>query len=224
MIRIRDLQFRYPRDGFRLAIPTLEVVAGERVALIGPSGSGKTTLLHLIAGIKKAHSGELRVNNLEPGNLSDAASRSMRIRTIGMVFQDFGLLDYLSVTDNILLPFRIGAGFPLDQAARDRAALLAETLVIADKLKRPVGTLSQGEKQRVAVCRALVTSPPLLLADEPTGNLDPATKTRVLDAMLAAAGTTKATVLTVTHDHGLLGRFDRVIDFMEFVGIPEGVR
>lgn len=224
MIRIRDLQFRYPRDGFRLAIPTLDVNAGERVALIGPSGSGKTTLLHLIAGIKKPHTGELKINDVEPGSLSDGASRAMRVRTIGMVFQDFGLLEYLSVTDNILLPFRIGSDFPLDRAARERAAVLAETLGMADKLQRPVGTLSQGEKQRVAVCRALVTSPPLLLADEPTGNLDPATKTKVLDAMLSAAATTKATVLTVTHDHGLLGRFDRVIDFMEFVGVPEVAR
>ena len=224
MIRIRDLEFRYPHGGFRLAISSLDVAPGERVALIGPSGSGKTTLLHLLAGIKKPLSGQLSVNGLEPGQLSDARARAVRIKSIGMVFQDFGLLEYLSVSDNILLPCRIGAGLPADPATRERAAKLADKMGMADKLNRPVGNLSQGEKQRVAVCRALLTSPPLLLADEPTGNLDPATKTRVLDAMLEAAAADKATVLTVTHDHGLLGRFDRVIDFMEFVGSTEAVR
>ncbi len=216
MIHAAGLHFQYPHGGFALHIDALDVAAGERVALIGPRGSGKTTLLHLIAGIKRPAAGVLRVNGVEPGKLSDAAARAMRVRTVGMVFQDFGLLDYLNVTDNILLPYRVG-GLTLDGSVRERAAALAASMDIADKLKRPVGNLSQGEQQRVAVCRALVTRPPLLLADEPTGNLDPAAKTRVLDAMLAAAREAGATVLTVTHDHSLLSRFDRVIDFMSFV-------
>ena len=216
MIHAAGLHFQYPRGGFALHIAALDVAAGERVALIGPSGSGKTTLLHLIAGIKRPAAGVLRVNGVEPGKLSDAKARAMRVRTVGMVFQDFGLLDYLNVTDNILLPYRVG-GLTLDGSVRERAAALAASMDITDKLTRPVGNLSQGEQQRVAVCRALVTRPPLLLADEPTGNLDPAAKTRVLDAMLAAAREAGATVVTVTHDHSLLGRFDRVVDFMSFV-------
>lgn len=217
MIHASSLRFQYPLGGFALHVAALDVAAGERVALIGPSGCGKTTLLHLIAGIKRPDGGELRVNGVEPGKLSDAAARAFRVRTVGMVFQDFGLLEYLNVTDNILLPYRVGAGLTLTRDVRERAAALAATMGVADKLARPVGTLSPGEMQRVAVCRALVTRPPLVLADEPTGHLDPASKIQVLDAMLAAARDVGATVLTVTHDHGLLDRFDRVVDFMAFV-------
>jgi len=217
VIHAAGLRFQYPHGGFALHVAALDVAAGERVALIGPSGCGKTTLLHLIAGIKRPDGGELRVNGVEPGKLSDAAARAFRVRSVGMVFQDFGLLEYLNVADNIMLPYRVGAGLNVTRDVRERAAGLAATMGVADKLARPVGTLSLGEMQRVAVCRALVTRPPLVLADEPTGHLDPASKTRVLDAMLAAAREVGAAVLTVTHDHGLLDRFDRVVDFMAFV-------
>ncbi|WP_020475409.1 ABC transporter ATP-binding protein [Zavarzinella formosa] len=217
MIAVNGLRFRYPHGGFSLSIDDLQVAAGERLAIIGPSGSGKTTLLLLIAGILRPQTGTLRVNGIEPSKLSDAASRANRLHKIGMVFQDFGLFDYLNATENILLPYRVGTGMTLDQTVRERAASLAAKMGIAEHLRRPVTALSQGEKQRVAVCRALITRPPLLLADEPTGNLDPATKTFVLDAMLEAAKEAGSTVVTVTHDHGLLGRFDQVVDFMDFV-------
>lgn len=221
MIAIHDLAFQYPRGGFQLRVPSLTVTAGERLALIGPSGSGKTTLLHLIAGIKRPTQGTVTVQNVNVSLLSDAKSRAYRLRTVGMVFQDFGLLEYLSVQDNILLPYRIGNWLHLTREVRDRVQSLAALMGIADKLTRPIGHLSQGEKQRVAVCRAMLPEPPLLLADEPTGNLDPATKSRVLDAMLSAAKLGGTTVLTVTHDHGLLNQFDRVIDFMNFIQPPQ---
>ena len=216
MIRIEELEFGYRGGPFRLAIGRFEIEAGEKVALIGPSGSGKTTLLHLIAGIEQPQKGRVRTGGEDLGALTAAARRDFRIRRIGMVFQAFALLDYLDVFDNILLPYRINRSLRLDGTVRDRARALAEGMEIGDKLARPVERLSQGEQQRVAICRALLVRPDLLLADEPTGNLDPDNKERVLDLLARYADERGATFVCVTHDHNLLHRFDRVIDFAEF--------
>ncbi len=216
MICISDLSFRYPEGEFRLAVPELEIEAGETVAVIGPSGSGKTTLLHLMAGIRLPQKGTVLTDDVEVSGLDDGARRDFRIRRIGMVFQEFELLEYLSVLDNILLPYRISGSLELDRSVRLRAAALAEQVGIADKLDRLSTRLSHGEKQRVAVCRALIAEPVLLLADEPTGNLDSANTEKVLDILLEAANTTGATLVTVTHDHDLLPRFGRTVDFREF--------
>ncbi|MEL7216568.1 MAG: ATP-binding cassette domain-containing protein, partial [Pseudomonadota bacterium] len=136
--------------------------------------------------------------------------------TIGFVFQDFALLDYLSARQNILYPFRITPALTLDDTARARAETLAVACGIGDKLDRHPGALSQGEQQRVAICRALVTQPKLILSDEATGNLDPDSKTRILDLLFEQAADAGAPVLAVTHDHELLPRFERVIDFAQF--------
>jgi putative ABC transport system ATP-binding protein len=213
MIAARDLHFAYPRGGFTLEVPALEVEAGARVAVIGPSGSGKTTLLNLIAGITPADSGQLQVAGTALEGLADSARRAFRARHIGFVFQNFALVDYLDARENILYPYRVGLGLRLDRAARDRAQALAEACGMADKLDRHPGALSQGEQQRIAICRALVAQPGLILADEATGNLDPENKGVILDLLFARAAEAGATVLAVTHDHDLLPRFDRVIDF-----------
>ena len=216
MIRIEDLDFSYGRDGFRLTVPKLEVAAGEKVAWIGPSGSGKTTLLNLTAGIVSPDHGRIVVSGEELSALGDARRRDFRVRRIGMVFQEFELLDYLSMFDNIVLPYRINSTLRLNGRVRARAHELADRLGIAKLLGRRPAQLSQGERQRVAVCRALVVDPPLLLADEPTGNLDPANKLRVLDLLFDVARERGATLVTVTHDHELLPHFDRVLDFKQF--------
>ena len=216
MIAIRELEFRYGTGGFRLEIPRLDVAAGESAAFIGPSGSGKTTLLNLMAGIVSPSRGSIDLGGVDVVALSDGHRRDLRITKIGLVFQEFELLEYLSVLDNILLPYRINAALVLDAAAWQRARQLAAEVGIADKLKRYPPQLSQGERQRVAVCRAVLPQPTLLLADEPTGNLDPANKGRVLDILFDYAGRTGMTLVTVTHDHDLLDRFDRVVDFKEF--------
>ncbi len=220
MVELTDLHFRYGDAGFALRVDELRIAKGESVALVGPSGSGKTTLLHLVAGILAPDAGDIRVDGQDLGALDDAARRAFRVRRVGLVFQEFELLEYLSVLDNVLLPYRIHPTLRLDDAARDRARALAGRLDIADQLGRRPRELSQGERQRAAVCRALVTGPPLLLADEPTGNLDPANKTRVLDAFFALAAESGATILTVTHDHDLLSRFDRVVDLKAFQQPP----
>ena len=216
MIAIRELEFRYGTGEFRLEIPRLDVAAGESAAFIGPSGSGKTTLLNLMAGIVCPSRGSIDFGGVDVAALSDGHRRDLRITKIGLVFQEFELLEYLSVLDNILLPYRINAALVLDAAAWQRARQLAAEVGIADKLKRYPPQLSQGERQRVAVCRAVLPQPTLLLADEPTGNLDPANKGRVLDILFDYARRTGTTLVTVTHDHDLLDRFDRVVDFKEF--------
>ena len=218
IVRVTDLQFRYPEGDFALRIPQLEVSAGETVAVIGPSGSGKTTLLHLVAGIVQPEGGRVITQGVEVSNLDDAARRSFRVSRIGLVFQEFELLDYLDVLDNILLPYRIHASLSLDASVRERALRLAEHLGIGDKIRRLPHQLSQGERQRTAVCRALVTGPPLLLADEPTGNLDPGNKERVLDSLFDCVADSGTTLLAVTHDRDVLGRFSRVIDAKTFAG------
>ena len=224
MIAVTDLEFRYREGDFFLRIPRLEVAEGEAVAVIGPSGSGKTTLLNLISGVAVPVRGKIRVGNAEVIGLNDAGRRGFRIRNIGMVFQEFELLEYLSVLDNILLPYRITESLRLTNQVRKRAEELGRRVGLGDKLGRNVRRLSQGERQRVGVCRALLTNPPLLLADEPTGNLDPSNKDRILDILFEFVGENGATLLAVTHDHGLLDRFSRVIDFKEFqlAGQSEG--
>ncbi len=132
------------------------------------------------------------------------------------MFQDFELLDYLNVLDNILHPYRITRALKLTQQVQQRAIDLANGLGIGDKLKRFSGELSQGEKQRAAICRALLPQPQLILADEATGNLDPRNKGRILDLLFENVESHGASLLAVTHDHELLPRFDRVIDFLDF--------
>jgi len=216
LIGIHELGFRYPGGTFALDIPAFRVEQGEKVAVIGPSGSGKTTLLNLIAGIVTPKQGSVTVGDTRVSDLSDAARRNFRIRNLGFVFQDFELLDYLNVMDNILHPYRITRALRLEAGVRERAVALAEQMDIGDKLRRRADDLSQGEKQRVAICRALLPGPRLLLADEATGNLDPDNKGRILELLFDSVDEHHATLLAVTHDHELLPRFDRVVNFASF--------
>ena len=224
MIKIRDLEFHYRGGEFSLRVPALDVDPGSTLALIGPSGTGKTTLLNLVAGYYLPHAGSVQVGDRDLSGLPDPARRAFRIRNVGLVFQEFELLDYLNLRDNILLPYRISPSLTCDQVVRERAERLAREVGIGDKLRRNVNRLSQGERQRVAVCRALLPEPSLLLCDEPTGNLDPANKEHVLDILFAYVRQRAATLLVVTHDHELLPRFERVIDIRDLGPQTEGVQ
>ena len=216
MIKINNLEFYYDEGDFRLLIPELTVKQAEKTAFIGPSGSGKTTLLNLIAGIFLPRTGMVTVDAFTVSKLNDSERRNFRIQNVGFVFQDFELIDYLNVLDNIVHPYRITNTLTLDSEVRARALNLAEEMGIADKLKRHPSDLSQGEKQRVAICRSLLPSPKVVLADEATGNLDPANKTKILDLLFRSVEAHGATLLAVTHDHELLSRFDRINDFQDY--------
>ena len=216
MISTRSILFSYGQNGFCLDIPKLSIEKGEKVAAIGPNGSGKTTLLNMIAGIITPEKGSITVNGVQVSTMNDNARRDFRITNIGFVFQDFQLLDYLNVLDNILHPYRITVALTLDKQVRTLARTLAQEMGIGDKLKRLPNDLSQGERQRVAICRALLPRPKVILADEATGNLDSANKIRMLELLFRTVEHHDATLLAVTHDHGLLSRFDRTVDFQTF--------
>lgn len=216
MINLSTLVFEYPNSDFTLAVPELKIAAAEKAAVIGPSGSGKTTLLNLVAGITLPKQGCIEIDGTVINRLDDGARRNFRITRIGFVFQRFELLDYLDVLDNILHPYRITGALVLDSGVRERACSLAEQMGLGNKLHRRIGRLSQGEMQRAAICRALLPQPRLILADEATGNLDPENKRMILDLLFEAVDRDNATLLAVTHDHALLQRFDRVIDFGDF--------
>jgi putative ABC transport system ATP-binding protein len=212
MINIRELYFEYPSSDFSLNIPELDIKGGSKVAVIGPSGYGKTTFLNLLSGINIPNKGLIQIEGRNIGLLSDSQRRSFRISNVGFVFQNFELVEYLTILDNILLPYRINPSLKMTGEARSRAERLAERMGIGDKIKRNVTKLSQGEMQRVAICRALLTEPRLLLADEPTGNLDPRNKELTMNALFEYSEQYNSTLVTVTHDHGLLSGFDSVID------------
>jgi ABC-type lipoprotein export system ATPase subunit len=218
MISIADLDFRFPHSDFRLTVPSLAVARGERVAIIGPSGSGKTTLLHLIAGILPPSRGTIRVQDQPLDALRDAARRAFRIARIGLVFQSFELVSYLDVFENILLPYRLNPALRLTSEVLRRVEQLGAETGLMHRLRYFPHRLSQGEKQRVAICRALLPEPSLLLADEPTGNLDPSAKQQVVDLLFRQLDRTGATLLLVTHDREVAARFPRVMDCRAFAG------
>lgn len=216
MINIDSLEFSYDTDSFQLSIPQLTFNESEKIAIIGPSGSGKTSLLKLISGILLPQKGRVSIDDVVINQYSDSERRDFRIGNIGFIFQDFELLEYLDTLDNILHPYRITRALQLNAEVRVRANQLAGELGIEGKMKRLTNTLSQGEKQRTAICRAMLPQPKLILADEATGNLDPNNKTKILDALFRSTDKYNATLIAVTHDHELLDRFDRIIDFKDY--------
>lgn len=218
MIRCENVQFRYPRESFSLSIPELEIPEKQHAAVIGPSGCGKTTLLRLVAGILPLGEGKITVGSVSVHEQSLSQRQRFRIETIGLVFQEFELLDYLTARENILLPYRVSSALRVDDAAEGRAEALAGTAGIEHLIDRYPADMSQGERQRVSICRALVTGPALILADEPTGNLDPENQQKAVDLLKARAGETGATLVMVTHEHQLLPNFDRVIDLTDLRG------
>ena len=216
MIQVSNLKFSYPGGDFHLDIDSLKVERGASVAVIGPSGTGKTTLLNLISGVSVPEAGKVTTRDIEVLSLDDRARRDFRIRNIGFIFQEFELLEYLDVHDNILLPYRTSQALELDANVRKRVGELAEMIGISNKLQRYVHHLSQGERQRVAICRALLPSPELILADEPTGNLDPENTDKVLALLFDYVRSSGTTLVSVTHERHLIDRFDQVIDFDQF--------
>lgn len=213
MITINDLKFRWPGQlHAQLNVEAFAMSAGHSVFLRGPSGSGKSTLLSLIAGINTADSGKLEVLDQSMAALSSSERDRFRANHIGYIFQQFNLLPYLSVLDNVTLPCRFSAlrrsriQQPLDKEA--------EQLLLALKLPKtcltqPVTELSIGQQQRVAAARALIGQPELIIADEPTSALDTDTRNRFIELLLQRCHEYGATLLFVSHDQTLAQLFDR---------------
>ena len=213
MIELSQIDFEYKQSSFRLQFDSMKAGSKKAVALIGPSGCGKTTLMSLIAGILPSQKGKILINNAEINNLTDKQRRLFRIQNIGFVFQDFALLEYLNLYENILHPYRINSALTFDATVKKRASDLAERVGISKRLKNYPGQTSVGEQQRCAIARALLNEPSVILADEPTGNLDPKNKKAILEILLQYVQDHEATLLVATHDYELLEYFDETIDF-----------
>lgn len=214
--RIADLHFDWGAKPC-LDIAAFELAAGEQIFLYGPSGSGKSTLLNVLAGVLLPRTGDLRILGQSLPRLSGAARDRFRADHIGLIFQQFNLIPYLSVLDNVLLPCRFSArrreraGEPKQAAARLLAQLdLGETL-----WQRPATELSVGQQQRVAAARALIGAPELIIADEPTSALDAERQTAFLDLLTRECAETGAALVFVSHDHRLAGRFSRTLALSE---------
>lgn len=219
MLNISNLQFRYPESGFQLSLPSWEVPEGEQAALIGPSGSGKTTLLSLIAGILKPEAGKIELHGQNITQLSDTERRNFRIGQCGLIFQSFELIPYLNVIQNIQLPYYLNPVLERTSEVEIRAYQLAEQLGLSAYLQSRVASLSVGEQQRLAICRALITQPRVLLADEPTASLDQSNVDRVMQVLFDYSQSSGAMLIMSTHDPALFARFEHRLDFSKLVSV-----
>ena len=192
---------------------TMEVGSGEAVALLGASGSGKSTLLNIISGLVIPDSGSVLVDNVELSKLSAEARTLFRRERIGFVFQFFHLIPTLTVTENLRLPLQLNGKD--DEAGAERAQRLLERVGLADRADSFPDRLSGGEQQRVAICRALVHQPPVVLADEPTGNLDGKTADEVLKLVLDLTSEEKVALVVVTHSESVAEQCSRIVRMAE---------
>ena len=197
----------------------LEIARGQMVALVGPSGAGKSTLLHIAGLLESADQGRVSFDGQDCASLSDSARTALRRKTVGFVYQYHHLLPEFSALENVVLPQMI-AGASKRQA-RGRAARLLDEVGLADRASHRPAQLSGGEQQRVAIARALANSPAVLLADEPTGNLDPHTAEEVFQRLLRLVRGADVAVLVATHNLELAARMDRVLQLAEGV-VEEG--
>jgi len=211
-LSLRGITRVYETEGERLEVLTnadLDLNAGELVGLVGPSGSGKSSLLHAAALLEAPNAGEVWIGGQNGLALSERERTALRRREVGFVYQFHHLLPELDALDNVALPRMIaGAG---QKEAREAAQGQLEALGLGGRLHHRPGQLSGGEQQRVAIARALVNEPRILLADEPTGNLDPTTSDQVFAALARACREAGAAALIATHNHELAGRMDRVM-------------
>lgn len=221
-IALSDLVFHWSPGGARiLDIPKFSVAKGSRVFLRGPSGSGKTTLLNLLGGVMLPQKGTISIGGTEITGLSGPARDTFRADCIGFIFQQFNLVPYLGLIENVTLPCQFSerrrqqatTGKSLEaEAHRMLQTMQLDTTALAG---RPVATLSVGQQQRVAAARALIGAPELIVADEPTSAIDADARTAFLDLLFAEVERTGATLVFVSHDPGLARLFDRTLELSQ---------
>jgi putative ABC transport system ATP-binding protein len=215
-IQVSDVVKAYPLSaGEVIAVNhlSLDIAPGEFVAIVGRSGSGKTTLLNLLAGIDRPTSGTVQAMGTDLGSLSESGLAAWRGRNVGLVFQFFQLLPTLTVVENVLLPMDFARAIPAGER-RERAQQLLERVGIGDQADKLPTMLSGGQQQRAAIARALANDPPLLLADEPTGNLDSATAQAVL-ALFADLHRDGQTIVVVTHEREIRSIASREVTLVD---------
>jgi putative ABC transport system ATP-binding protein len=220
ILTLSDVRFRWPgRTSFELYIPEFNLVQGETVLLLGESGSGKSTLLSLICGTITPRSGHVLVGGEDMGKLSSAKRDQFRAEQIGLIFQQFNLLPFASVLDNIMLPLRFApkrkARVP--NQIKQATQLCSDLGLPNDILNSNASRLSVGQQQRVAAARALIGTPPLLIADEPTSALDAATQSVFLELLFNQSRANGTSLLMVSHDARLGDQFDRVVNMTDII-------
>lgn len=212
LVRVSGIHKFFTRGSERVDVLqnlSLEVPAAEFLGLMGPSGSGKTTLLNLIAGLDSPSEGEIWVGDQEISGMSEAQLARWRTRSVGFVFQFYHLMSVLSAYRNVELPLLL---LPLSAAERKRQVLTALEIVgLADRIHHKPGQLSGGQQQRVGIARAIVTDPTLIVADEPTGDLDAKSAEEILDLLQELRASLGKTIIMVTHDPRAASRADRVL-------------
>ena len=218
IIKIDSVRFYWSKkNSFKIFVPNFEINKGEKVLLLGESGSGKTTLLSLICGFLNPLSGSISINGSTINKLSSKTKDEHRADNIGIIFQQFNLLPYANVIDNIVLPLyfsKVRSANVTNQ--RESALNLCKQLRLPDDIDQyKASSLSVGQQQRVAVARALIGNPSLVIADEPTSSLDTDAQQIFLDLMFEQISNNKSTLLMVSHDKSLAERFDRLIDINE---------
>ena len=221
VLRTRGLEKQYGQgEGLVRALDAvdLEVSSGETLAVMGPSGCGKSTLLHLLGGLERPSAGEVWLAGRRIDELSEKALARMRRQAIGFVFQAFHLMDELTAVENVELPALLAGSAP--RAARRRAAQLLEQVGLADRAEHLPSALSGGQRQRVAIARALSNEPCVVLADEPTGNLDSAATVDVL-RLLESLRSAGQTLVIVTHDERIAATADRLISMRDGAFVEE---
>ncbi len=212
ILNCRQLTKRYDQGGLDVEVlkgVDLNIEKGERVAIMGASGSGKSTLLHLLGGLEKASGGEVILDGIDINKVNAAKLAKLRNKSLGFIYQSHHLLGEFTVLENVAMPLLI-AGESVKQA-RIRAAELLQRVGLGHRVEHKPGELSGGERQRAAVARALINKPSLILADEPTGNLDSKTADQVYQLMLELNQELNVSFLVVTHDHELAARMGKVL-------------
>lgn len=222
ILNLSNVRYRWRRRvSFELFLPNFKMNTGETVLLLGESGSGKSTLLSLICGTVLPQSGTVHVAGTDMATLSSAKRDQFRAEQIGLIFQQFNLLPFASVRDNILLPLRFAPNRKARvQRPTEQARELCADLGLPDNLLgAKANQLSVGQQQRVAAARALIGRPPLIIADEPTSALDAATQSIFLELLFNQSRANSTTLLMVSHDARLAEQFDRVVHMHDIIGV-----
>lgn len=214
MIKLKDIEMKYSDNGqeiLALKIKNLKLQDRKHIAFIGASGSGKTTLFNMISGMIVPTKGKVEVNDVELTSLKENERDLFRANHIGYIFQDFNLFNEFTVLQNVILPLSFAKAYSKKEMEEMAKKVLKE-VGMQEKLNQKVKTLSGGEKQRVAIARSIINAPDIILADEPTGNLDFKNGQKIMELLTKLAKEKKATLIVITHNNSQLDMFDEVID------------